>query len=82
MNKVLIGKKDDKIQTLHNDLGHYLTQISKLFKEVPQMTLVIHNPSLKDGDVVFGNGDLDKAVEVIQTFKQRQIDGTVRSIED
>jgi hypothetical protein len=63
-------KPTKNIMRLYEDLQTDLDRISARFKN-PKVTLIVRNPDIPEGDVVFGNDELDSAIESVRRLQAK-----------
>jgi hypothetical protein len=66
----------DRLLDLQDRISAHLDEIALLFTQRPKMTLVIRTPWLeaegKDGGVLIGDDDLDRAIAEINRLRKRE----------
>jgi hypothetical protein len=58
------------LDRLHADIGEHLDAIKSMFKPGAKITLIVRNPSLKDGDVLLTDDDTREAVAALKRLEK------------
>lgn len=59
------------LEQLSFDLDCDMNRIAKRFKPGVQITLIVRNPSVKDGNIVKTKDDLDEVMKVVEWAKEQ-----------
>jgi hypothetical protein len=60
-----------KLPEVHAEIAEHCGEISDLFKPGCKVTILVRNPSLKDGDVLVSDDAIDAVVAALQRLKEK-----------
>ncbi len=60
------------LDILHADIGEHLDAIKTIFKPGAKVTLIVRNPSLRDGDVLITDDTTKEAMAALRRLAKKE----------